>query len=79
MVDAEHLFANAGQLVAKLGDRNARHRFGEAKVWALMRALDDSGRGTTDADQDAVLLPLIGLDNRQLAHQAARRILANYG
>jgi hypothetical protein len=56
----------------------ADHR-GESKLWDLMNALHDGGRGTPDAGQDAVLKAVIGLDSHQLADRAAQRILEIYG
>jgi hypothetical protein len=52
---------------------------GEARLWQLMDALHNGGRGTSDAAQDAVLRTVIGLDSTQLAHRAAARILRIYG
>jgi hypothetical protein len=52
---------------------------GETRLWELMDALHDGGAGTTDADQDAVLVRVIGLDSHQLARRAAARILRIYG
>jgi hypothetical protein len=56
----------------------AAHR-GESRLWDLMNALHDGGRGTPDDQQDPVLRRVIGLDSDQLAHRAARRILDIYG
>lgn len=52
---------------------------GESRLWELMDALHDRGRGTTDAAQDAVLLRVLGIDSHQLARRAAHRILSIYG
>lgn len=52
---------------------------GEARLWELMDALHADGEGTTDAEQDAVLQAVIGLDGAQLARRAASRILRTYG
>jgi hypothetical protein len=52
---------------------------GPAKLWELMSALHDDGRGTTDDDQDTVLERVLGIDSEQLAGFAAQRILRIYG
>jgi hypothetical protein len=44
-----------------------------------MDALHDGGDGTTDAEQDAVLQSVLGIDGAQLARRAAKRILRIYG
>jgi hypothetical protein len=52
---------------------------GSEKLWQLMDALHASGAGTTDAEQDAVLLSVLGFDSHELARRAAKRILRIYG
>jgi hypothetical protein len=52
---------------------------GESRLWDLMDALHDGGDGTTDAEQDAVLQSVLGIDGAQLARRAAKRILRIYG
>jgi len=52
---------------------------GESRLWELMDALHAEGAGTTDANQDAVLQSVLGLDGQQLARRAAARILHIYG
>lgn len=52
---------------------------GEGKVWELVEAMHDGGRGTRDRAQDAVLFEVLGMDNRELARQAAARIRSIYG
>jgi hypothetical protein len=52
---------------------------GEDRLWLLMDALHNGGKGTSDQDQDAVLQTVIGLDSEQLARRAAARILRIYG
>ncbi len=52
---------------------------GEAKLWELMRAFHDMGRGTPDDQQDAVLRRVLGYDGHELARRAAHRILEIYG
>ncbi len=52
---------------------------GEATVWRLVAALHAHGRGTSDANQDPVLLQVLGYDSHQLARRAAARILHIYG
>ena len=52
---------------------------GEDILWLLMDSLHNGGKGTSDADQDAVLQTVIGLDSAQLARRAAARILRIYG
>jgi hypothetical protein len=52
---------------------------GEDRLWQLVEAMHDEGRGTTDQRQDAVLRRVLGLDGRELARRAAARIRAIYG
>lgn len=52
---------------------------GESRLWELMDALHAGGEGTEDADQDAVLLSVLGFDSGQLARRAANRIRTIYG
>jgi hypothetical protein len=52
---------------------------GEDRLWMLMDALHNGGKGTSDDDQDAVLQTVLGLDGAQLARKAATRILRIYG
>jgi hypothetical protein len=52
---------------------------GETRLWDLMDALHNGGAGTTDAQQDAVLQRVLGMDSRQLAKHAGARILRIYG
>lgn len=52
---------------------------GEARLWQLMDAFHTAGSGADDADQDAVLRAVTGLDGTQLARHAADRILRIYG
>jgi hypothetical protein len=52
---------------------------GEPALWQLMRAFHAGGRGTTDAQQDMVLESVLGVDNAELARQAAARIRQIYG
>ncbi|MBW8751454.1 MAG: hypothetical protein JF565_08515 [Propionibacteriales bacterium] len=52
---------------------------GEPRLWQLMDALHNGGSGTEDAQQDAVLQRVIGLDSAQLARRAAARIVRIYG
>jgi hypothetical protein len=52
---------------------------GESRLWELMDALHDGGTGTPDADQDAVLERVLGLNGHELARRAAARILRIYG
>jgi hypothetical protein len=52
---------------------------GASRLWELMDALHDNGDGTTDADQDAVLLRVLGMSGSELAKDAAHRILRIYG
>lgn len=52
---------------------------GEDRLWVLVDALHAGGQGTKDAEQDAVLQRVIGLDGAQLARRAAHRILRIYG
>ncbi|MCZ4500852.1 MAG: hypothetical protein JWQ74_3407 [Marmoricola sp.] len=52
---------------------------GESKLWELMTTMHNGGEGTADQDQDTVLLRVLGIDGRELAQAAARRILRIYG
>lgn len=52
---------------------------GESRLWELMDALHAGGEGTTDEEQDAVLLAVLGLDSQALARRAANRIRTIYG
>ena len=52
---------------------------GEARLWELVDAMHDGGKGTKDRDQDSVLLRVLGIDNRELARRAAARIRNIYG
>lgn len=52
---------------------------GESTLWRLMEALHAGGGGTTDAQQDAVLQRVLGIDGAELAQRAATRILRIYG
>jgi hypothetical protein len=52
---------------------------GEGTLWRLMEALHAGGGGTTDAQQDAVLQRVLGIDGAELAQRAATRILRTYG
>ena len=51
---------------------------GESQLWALMDAFHSAGAGTPDDLQDGVLLSVLGIDSRELAQAAARRILRTY-
>ena len=50
---------------------------GPSMLWTLLDAMAESD-GATDAEQDAVLRKLLGVDSRQLARRAAQRILATF-
>lgn len=52
---------------------------GEGVLWQLLDAMHRNGQGTPDARQDAVLIPVTGLDSHQLAQAAQHRILQTYG
>lgn len=52
---------------------------GEQRLWELVRALHQGGRGTPDDRQDAVLRRVLGYDSHRLAQLAGRRILRIYG
>ncbi len=53
--------------------------FGEARLWELVDAMHNGGVGTEDADQDRVLLQVLGFDSHELALRAAARIRNIYG
>ena len=52
---------------------------GEGKVWDLMNALHQGGKGTPDSDQDPVVQGVLGFDSHELARRAAQRIVDIYG
>ncbi len=52
---------------------------GESRLWDLVEAMHAASRGTSDADQDGVLLRVLGLDGRDLARHAQDRIRRIYG
>lgn len=52
---------------------------GESRLWELVDAMHNGGEGTTDTQQDRVLLQLLGFDSRELARRAAARIRRLYG
>ncbi|MFL6022485.1 MAG: hypothetical protein ACJ72O_04030 [Marmoricola sp.] len=52
---------------------------GGPRLWELMDALHAGGAGTSDAEQDAVLLRVLGISSGELAKNAAHRILKIYG
>lgn len=52
---------------------------GESRLWELVDAMHDGGRGTTDQRQDVVLRRVLGYDGRELARRAEARIRAIYG
>lgn len=52
---------------------------GEARVWELVEAMRNGGEGTTDAQQDRVLLRVLGYDSRELSRRAAARIRSIFG
>lgn len=51
---------------------------GEPRLWELMDAFHNLGNGTTDDIQDSVLLRVLGMDGRELARAAGKRILRIY-
>jgi hypothetical protein len=53
--------------------------FGESRLWELVDAMHNGGDGTRDADQDRVLVQVLGFDGRELARRAAARIRNLYG
>ena len=52
---------------------------GESRLWDLVEAMRAGSAGTRDADQDAVLLRVLGLDGHDLAKRAQERIRSIYG
>ena len=52
---------------------------GESRLWELVDAMHNGGEGTPDAQQDRVLIQVLGLDGRELARRAAARIRNLYG
>ncbi|MEO7942440.1 MAG: hypothetical protein ABIR34_03455 [Marmoricola sp.] len=53
--------------------------FGEPRLWELVEATHNGGEGTSDDQQDRVLLQLVGFDSAELARRAAARIRTLYG
>ncbi len=51
---------------------------GEGRLWELMKALSDYGRGTSDRGQDAVLRRVLGYGASELARAASERIRSIY-
>ena len=52
--------------------------FGEKKLWRLFDAMR-AGDGTSEAEEDAVLEKVIGLDGEELAKLSARKIVNTFG
>ena len=52
---------------------------GEARLWELVDAMHNGGEGTSDAEQDRVLVQVLGYDGDELARRAAARIRNIYG
>jgi hypothetical protein len=52
---------------------------GEGRLWELVDAMHNGGEGTSDREQDRVLVQLLGYDGAELASRAAARIRNLYG
>ena len=52
---------------------------GEARLWGLVEAMHNGGQGTSDDQQDRVLVQVLGYDGAELARRAAMRIRNLYG
>jgi len=52
---------------------------GESRVWELVDAMHNGGQGTSDDEQDRVLVQVLGYDGAELARRAATRIRNLYG
>lgn len=52
---------------------------GEPRLWELVEAMRNGGKGTTDAQQDRVLVQVLGYDSRELSRRAAARIRSIFG
>jgi hypothetical protein len=52
--------------------------YGPSMLWTLLDTMA-AGDGTSEADQDAVLRQLLGIDSHELARHAADRIVATFG
>ena len=52
--------------------------YGPSMLWALLDNMA-AGDGTTEAEQDAELTRLLGIDSHQLARDAGQRIMATFG
>lgn len=52
--------------------------YGTEAVWGLLRAMRE-GDGTTEAEQEAVLEDVLGIDSDELAGKAARKIVHTFG
>ena len=52
---------------------------GESRLWELVDAMHNGGQGTSDREQDRVLVQVLGYDGAELARRAAARIRKLYG
>jgi hypothetical protein len=52
---------------------------GESRLWELVDAMHNGGEGTSDREQDRVLVQVLGYDGAELARRAAARIRNLYG
>jgi hypothetical protein len=52
---------------------------GESRLWELVDAMHNGGQGTSDGQQDRVLVQVLGYDGAELARRAAARIRDLYG
>ncbi len=52
---------------------------GEPRLWELVDAMHNGGEGTSDGEQDRVLVQVLGYDGAELARRAAARIRNLYG
>ncbi|MDN5896855.1 MAG: hypothetical protein L0H93_22895 [Nocardioides sp.] len=52
--------------------------YGEDALWRLLDTMHDDG-GTSEQGQDDVLRQLLGIDSRELARAAGKKVLATFG
>lgn len=52
---------------------------GESRLWEVVDAMHNGGQGTGDAQQDRVLMQVLGYDSHELARRAAARLRSIFG
>ncbi|HSX69143.1 hypothetical protein [Nocardioides sp.] len=74
--NAEHTSANYG--ISWWACEVVADRFGEDRLWALLAEMG-AGDGTTESGQDEVLQRVVGMTGSELAAEAGRQIVRNFG